>query len=245
MGGIYSIVSLINGRMYIGSARSFRKRWNVHRHKLRMNKHANIHLQRIYNKYGDGNLIYVVLETCKDVDLIKREQYYLDTVKPDINIAPKAGSQLGFKATLEQRLYNRDRQGGCAVVQVCPKTGNVIATYESSGEAGRMLGIGGSGIRRVVRGGRRTAGGFMWFAENEYDPTSFKPTYPKQKTLSQPCRATDKEGNVLTFKSANEAAKALGLHQGNISAACRGARGRKYVGEYLFDYLDEQRRNES
>lgn len=45
-----------------------------------------------------------IIEYCSPEDLIKREQYYLQGLKPDYNILKTAGSLLGFKhskATIE------------------------------------------------------------------------------------------------------------------------------------------------
>ena len=38
-----------------------------------------------------------IIEYCSPEDLIKREQYYLQGLKPDYNILKTAGSLLGFK----------------------------------------------------------------------------------------------------------------------------------------------------
>jgi len=45
-----------------------------------------------------------IIEYCSPKDLINREQYYLQSLKPDYNILKTAGSLLGFKhseATIE------------------------------------------------------------------------------------------------------------------------------------------------
>ena len=42
-----------------------------------------------------------ILEYCDSADTLKREQYYLDILKPEYNIAKIAGSTLGYKHTTE------------------------------------------------------------------------------------------------------------------------------------------------
>ena len=48
-------------------------------------------------KYGYSKFTFEILEYCKKVDLIVREQYYLDLLKPEYNILALANSSLGFK----------------------------------------------------------------------------------------------------------------------------------------------------
>ena len=52
-------------------------------------------------KYGYSNFTLEILEYCDPKDLIKREQYYLDLIKPEYNILIIAGSRLGKKHSEE------------------------------------------------------------------------------------------------------------------------------------------------
>lgn len=100
--GIYRIQNTINNNSYIGSAVVVQKRWNVHNHDLKKNKHHSPHLQRAYNKYGADAFNWYVLELVRDEQkLIEREQYYIDELKPEYNICKIAGSRLGMKHTDE------------------------------------------------------------------------------------------------------------------------------------------------
>jgi group I intron endonuclease len=102
--GIYKITNIINNKFYIGSASlGFERRFIQHKSDLKQNKHRNIHLQRSYNKHGKDNFIFEIIEYCEPLKCIEREQYYIDTLKPNFNINLKAQSCLGVKRTLEQR----------------------------------------------------------------------------------------------------------------------------------------------
>jgi len=48
-------------------------------------------------KYGYSNFSLEILEYCDVKNTILREQYFIDTLKPEYNILQKAGSSLGFK----------------------------------------------------------------------------------------------------------------------------------------------------
>lgn len=108
--GIYCIQNKLNNKIYIGSCiRSFRERFNEHKHYLRNNKHHSIFLQRSWNKYGEDKfefkiIEYVPKEECVDNKyLLDIEQMYLDTYQPEYNMRLIAESNLGHKWTIEQR----------------------------------------------------------------------------------------------------------------------------------------------
>lgn len=83
--GIYKICCLRNGKYYIGSAKNIRKRWLRHLNDLKNNKHINTYLQRAYNKYGESDFTLEIIEYCSEENLLIREQYYLDILKPYVD----------------------------------------------------------------------------------------------------------------------------------------------------------------
>lgn len=94
---IYSIVNLVNNKIYIGSAVNFRGRKAKHLHLLRLNKH-NAVLQNAWNKYKEENFEFQILELVKNkAELISREQVWFDFFNPEYNILKKADSNLGMK----------------------------------------------------------------------------------------------------------------------------------------------------
>ncbi|HBE43698.1 MAG TPA: hypothetical protein DDW27_21390 [Bacteroidales bacterium] len=96
--GIYQIQSKRKPeRIYIGSAVDIHKRWNLHLRDLRKNKHHSKKLQRHYDKYREADLYFSILLGCNKKDLIKTEQYFLDSYRPYFNSSLIAGSNLGFK----------------------------------------------------------------------------------------------------------------------------------------------------
>jgi group I intron endonuclease len=110
--GIYKITHTESGRFYIGSAKNFKSRWNTHNQDLIKNKHHSRYLQAIYNKYGKDSIVYEVIENCEVNELITREQYYLDTLMPDLNMVKTAGNCLGHKHSEETKRKQSERQTG-------------------------------------------------------------------------------------------------------------------------------------
>jgi group I intron endonuclease len=48
-------------------------------------------------KYGYSGFSLEILEYCDPKDVIKREQYYINLLKPKYNLLQVAGSSFGFK----------------------------------------------------------------------------------------------------------------------------------------------------
>ena len=102
--GVYAITNTLNGNKYIGSAVDIKSRWRVHTCHLNSNKHHSPYLQRAWNKYGKDCFEFTILECCEKEQLIEREQFYIDSVKPSYNITQVAGSPLGVKRSKETKL---------------------------------------------------------------------------------------------------------------------------------------------
>lgn len=107
--GIYKIVNIINGKVYIGSSKNLNKRWCEHKRNLRKNNHDNNYLQKSWDKYGESSFKFEIIEIVDDVNnLITREQFYLDQLKPydktiTYNICVTAGNMFGFKHSDETK----------------------------------------------------------------------------------------------------------------------------------------------
>jgi len=99
--GIYRIRNLVNWKAYIGSSNDIRQRWNRHIRELKGNYHLNPHLQNSWNKHGEENFTFEVLEEVKEKSLLEREQDYLNNeIQWDFDyniarIADRPPSQLG------------------------------------------------------------------------------------------------------------------------------------------------------
>ena len=111
--GIYQIQSKRKpGRIYIGSAIRVSHRWNCHLSDLRLNKHHSGKLQNHFNKYGEADLQFSILLGCEKEDLIKTEQYFIDSYNPYFNCCKIAGSPLGVKHSTETRKKASERNKG-------------------------------------------------------------------------------------------------------------------------------------
>lgn len=105
--GIYKISNSLNDMIYIGSAVNLYNRCRSHYNHLKNNNH-NIKLQTFVNENGLDVLKFNIIELVEDKNnLLKREQYWLDELKPydnGFNIAKNATySTLGLKTSDETK----------------------------------------------------------------------------------------------------------------------------------------------
>ena len=81
IGGIYRIRCIVNDKVYIGSAKSFERRWGSHLYELRKGTHINPHLQRSFTKHGEENFRFEIVEELGDYDkdlYFERENFYIE-----------------------------------------------------------------------------------------------------------------------------------------------------------------------
>jgi group I intron endonuclease len=95
--GIYKIENIVNKKVYIGSTKNFTKRFSEHRYLLNKGEHANKHLQRSWDFYGEDNFTFTVIEFVEKNNLLIFEQKYLDCLdrKQSYNICYIAGNTTG------------------------------------------------------------------------------------------------------------------------------------------------------
>lgn len=106
--GIYRIINSSNGKCYVGSSIDINRRRLEHFSALLHNRHVNNHLQNAYNKYGKDSFIFEVIENLEITDnikedLLEREQFWIDNLRPEYNILLVAGSTLGYHHTEETK----------------------------------------------------------------------------------------------------------------------------------------------
>jgi group I intron endonuclease len=79
--GIYLIKNMVNGKGYIGSTVNLKDRKYTHFSTLRNNKHHSPHLQNSFNKYGEQNFTYNIIEYCPKDRLLEREDVNINYYK--------------------------------------------------------------------------------------------------------------------------------------------------------------------
>ncbi len=179
--GIYRILNVTNGKCYVGSSVNINQRWTKHKSLLRHNKHDNSKLQNAWNKYGENNFAFEVMEECPEDELLTREQYYIDNInnfdEDCYNISKIANTCImsdeirskikkGLKEKREQGLIERTNTKKC--YQYNRFTGELIKVWDAVNDANRYYNTPNnttSVIQRNLWGDTTTAFDSLWSFE--------------------------------------------------------------------------------
>jgi group I intron endonuclease len=108
LAGVYVIINLITGKMYVGSAITGRMPNRFHKHLYGLSG-SNL-VAAAVAKYGLANFAFVVVETSPTIVsqednkvLLTMEDHYIQLLQPDYNIAPQAGNTFGVMHTNETK----------------------------------------------------------------------------------------------------------------------------------------------
>ena len=111
--GIYKIINKINGKYYVGSSDNIlgtTGRWKEHINGLKNNRHDNKYLQNAWNKYGESNFEFIIIEEIPKEKLFEIEQKYLDKLKLNrrnlcynLSFNATGGGFLGHRHSMESR----------------------------------------------------------------------------------------------------------------------------------------------
>lgn len=111
--GVYRILCIPTGKMYIGSSVDLRQRWYAHRCLLRKGKHQNRHLQHAWDKYGEKEFEFTALALVEPNDLLRVEQEWIDRTcctndNIGFNICPTATPLVGLNIQVWEGFIDPD-----------------------------------------------------------------------------------------------------------------------------------------
>lgn len=106
---IYKLYFDNDSRFYIGSTNDLQERLQAHNRAILKQKHFNRYFQRLCLKLGIENLRFEILIKCPQDYLLKAEQWFVDKLKPELNLAkivgrPPANRKRGYKMSEEAKL---------------------------------------------------------------------------------------------------------------------------------------------
>uniref|UniRef100_UPI0024100973 hypothetical protein n=1 Tax=Diaporthe sojae TaxID=165439 RepID=UPI0024100973 len=105
LSGVYRWTHKKSGKSYIGSSVDLGQRFSSYFSLIWISSQAKSSIIcKALIKYGYSEFSLEILEYCNKEDTIKREQFYLDNLKPEYNILKIAGSRLGFEQSLETKV---------------------------------------------------------------------------------------------------------------------------------------------
>lgn len=204
--GIYCIVNTDNQKKYVGSSKNIYQRLQKHRTYLRKNMHENKKLQNSWNKHGEDSFQYYVLEFCPEEQLIEREQFHIDTIKPWYNITlevQRLKMSEESRAKMSKSRKEGFERGTVVLYQEKPihqytLEGNYIQSFKSIKEAAEKTSVTRSSINRFLEGKYRKGGNFLWSLTKEKSLPPYTKA-PKKPTYTKPVAVTDIFTNTTTF----------------------------------------------
>ena len=174
--GIYMLLNKINGKRYIGSSKNLRARLWEHRSLLRHNKHINQHLQNAWNKYGEINFDYSIIEFCDENIRYEKEQFYVDAIKPEYNISivnvEMPDVSLESRQKLSETRKRKMATGEIALTNnkhifVYYKDGSFVGEWVSIRKAAASLHLRNNHISEVLHGRYSQYKGYKFFLEKQ------------------------------------------------------------------------------
>lgn len=102
LAGVYAVINLVNGNIYVGSAVTGNLYTRYHKHLYSFT--GSTIVAAAVAKHGLSSFAFVVLEvipgpitTKNNTQLLAMENHYMALLRPAYNLAPNAGNTLGYK----------------------------------------------------------------------------------------------------------------------------------------------------
>lgn len=99
--GVYRLINLTYENVYVGCSADLGRRFTSYYSFMYIDAQKTSLICKALLKYGYSKFRVEVLEYCTLENLLEREQYYIDLLKPKYNILTVAGSSLGYRHTEE------------------------------------------------------------------------------------------------------------------------------------------------
>lgn len=247
--GVYKITNDINGKVYIGQSINVKARWKDHEHSLNRKDSRCTLLQRAWNKYGEENFSFEILELCPEDMLDSVEIKYInlyDSHNNGYNIEPggnknkhlseetkkKIGdANRGKKRTDEERRKMSEARAGEKNAMFGRRHTKAAKNKMSKAKKGKPGHPRSAETRKAIS--QANKGKLISDETRKKLSESHKGKIPSNKIL-KPVYCV--ELNKI-FDTPSDAAKELSINSGNIMSCCKG--DRKTCGGYHWEYADK------
>jgi len=241
--GIYIIKNNINNKIYIGQSIDIHKRWANHKNELKRNKHVNIHLQRAWNKYGEENFNFNILEKCNEESLSEKEINYINKYKSNIDMFGYNLTAGGEKTKINKEILLLKSKKYSKKVLQFDKQGNYIKEYQNAIFAAKELNGNNSIIYQCCINKWKSAYGYMWKFKKDCKIINGKveniSEYKKGSKSIHICQLDLKGNFIKEWENCKRAGEFYNIVSENIRSCCDKKYGRKTCIGYIWIYATE------
>lgn len=215
-------------KKYIGQSKDISERWKKHISELNNNRHHNDYLQKSWDKYGEENFKFYVLEYCENDNLDERENYYIEsynTLDRDCGYNLKSGGQLHnhHSEEIRKKISESNKKAYLNPDRRKIQSINALKQWSNPNIKAKILGENNS-----MYGKHHTEEARKKIAEAKIGKIS-----PRRNTTPVFCIELNKE-----FKDSRDAGKQLSIDGTAILKVCRGER--KTCGGYHWKFIKSE-----
>ncbi len=224
--GIYLWENKDNGKIYIGSSINLSRRLTSYYNLNHLAKYPTRYINNALLKGGYSAFRLYILEYCNKEDLIKREQYYFDILKPVYNICYTAGSTLG-------RLHREESREKIRESKLNTNSGENNHFYGKIHTEEAKIKMVNSKISKPLssKTKEKISGTMSGRKLTEEHKTNLSLAKKNSKIISVLNIKTNEETN---YTSISQAERLLGFPKGSIRDNLKSKSGNPYRGIYKF-----------
>jgi len=240
VGYLYKIVNTVNGKVYVGQAVDYERRWQEHRTALNNGTHYNAHLQRAWHTYGADSFTFELLDFSGRERLNNEEIMFIATHKshdPQFGynktlggggVIPTQETRAKISEALKGKQVSKETKAKMAVSSSVLTPTQVAEVYRDTAHTNKHLadvyGVDLTCINKIRRGITGTHITAQINAEGFFHPAHLDVINGTQSNKPKPVAQIDKiTGAVIrVWANAYEAQREGGFTNSNISKCCSG-----------------------
>ena len=228
-------------KYYVGitSLKTVEERWGSEGH-----GYNSQYFKRAIDKYGWNNFIHIII--CKNLskeDACELEKLFIEQLKSNI---PQHGYNVsnGGECTMLGKHHSKEAKQKISdrfseAVDQYSKNGSFIKSWKSMIDAEIGLNIDRSAIAKCCKGIYKTSKGFVWRYKGE-SFNKYNLNKKSQRINVIKVKQFSVDGKLIkVWDSISQVAQYLHVSTSSISRCCKGYKGRKTVGGFVWRYIED------
>lgn len=208
--GVYKLTNMNNGKVYIGASIDIKRRMKEHFKPSRVSALKHLPLYKDIDRYGKEAFDFEILEEVEANDLDAKEEHYIkkfNAVEKGYNISQTAHNMHDDKL---KQIYSQKLSE------------RNKANWQNED------------YRKTMSENSKA---YQATLTNDQREAAIKGLNKYTDSIKQPVAQYDKQGNLIAvFDGVREAERALNLSNDTVGKVCRGEKGRKTAGGFVWKF---------